>query len=114
MVARVSGWLIAGVVTLGCGRTEAPRGAMSEAAGATAGVPTSEGVGGGAVVTGGAAAGGIATGGTATGGAGGSAVRPVDPSLPSPSLRLPQNGRATGSVWAERSRRPRFAWSAQP
>lgn len=45
---------------------------------------------------------------------GGSATRPVDPSLSPPSLRLPQNGDATGSVWSERSRQPRFVWDAQP
>jgi hypothetical protein len=38
---------------------------------------------------------------------------PVDPSMPTPTLRLPQNGHATGSVWSEPSRHPRFAWDAQ-
>lgn len=29
-----------------------------------------------------------------------------------PALRLPENGRSTGSVWAENARQPRFAWAA--
>jgi hypothetical protein len=49
-------------------------------------------------------------GGAAADGAG---ARAIDPSLPVPSLRLPQNGRGTGSVWAERARRPRFVWEQQ-
>jgi hypothetical protein len=70
----------------------------------------------GGAAMGGAAMGGAAMGGAAMGGAamGGAAERPLDPSLQPPALRLPQNGRATGSVWSERARRPRFVWDPQP
>lgn len=40
--------------------------------------------------------------------------RLIDPTLPAPRLRLPQNGRATGSVWSERARQPRFVWESEP
>jgi hypothetical protein len=82
------------------------------------GVATSTAGAGGVAMGGAATEGGVATGGTTTGGGamGGKAAGgelAIDPSLPTPQLRLPQNGRATGSVWSERALRPRFVWDEQ-
>ncbi|HXK16450.1 MAG TPA: hypothetical protein VNG33_01500 [Polyangiaceae bacterium] len=38
----------------------------------------------------------------------------MDPELEVPTLRLPENGQATGSVWSDRARRPHFLWDAVP
>lgn len=126
---RAIAWLlVAGLV--GCGRTHHDsEDAGDGAIGGGGSAATSAGAKGNGVAGGGAAAsgasagdaateGGVASGGTTIGGAamGGSAAGgelPVDPSLPTPRLRLPQNGRATGSVWTERALRPRFAWGAE-
>jgi len=45
---------------------------------------------------------------------GGVGGRPIDTELEVPVPRLPENGRATGSVWSERARRPRFRWDPVP
>lgn len=91
----VVGWL------LGCGsKSEVGRAALGDVAAGAAGRA-------GAATSAGASSGGGAT-------TGGASARTIDPTLPPPSPRLPQNGRATGSVWSERSRRPRFVWDGQP
>jgi hypothetical protein len=71
-----------------------------------------ESVGGGAgTTTGGApATGGV--GGATAGAAGETSERPVDPSIGVPIPRLPENGDATGSVWVDSARAPRFSWEA--
>jgi hypothetical protein len=81
-------------------------------------MPALGGSGGDAEVGGGAGASGSSTGGTGGGdagagaGIGGRSVRPVDPELGVPTLRMPENGAMTGSVWNEASLRPHFLWQS--
>ncbi|HEX6766050.1 MAG TPA: VCBS repeat-containing protein, partial [Polyangiaceae bacterium] len=107
---RASLWLVVVATLAGCGKSQSRLEAVGEAGGAPGEPDAGKGGAGahaGAGTTGGA-------GGRGGSGASGAPDRPVDPSLTPPSLRLPQNGRATGSVWAEPTRRPRFVWDAQP
>ncbi len=115
-------------MVLGCGRSRLGLESAVEIGGTTAGsgavAGDGSGGGGGSGGSGGAGNAGKGNGGSGSGGRGGTGGhaagmagaggRAVDPSVQPPSLRLPQNGRATGSVWVERARRPRFAWDAQP
>ncbi len=127
---RAIAWVLV-VALVGCGRTHRDSGDdRDDATSGGSGGSTNAGAGGSGVVSGGSAAngatagevaaaggdamGGATTGGVAMGGSAAGGALPIDPTLPSPSLRLPQNGRTTGSVWAERALRPRFVWDAQP
>jgi len=112
----------AGAAGRGATGGDGGRGGSGGGSGGTGGVAGKSGVGGGSASGGsagiccffGGGTGGTPGGGSAGGGMGGVAGRPVDPELPVPTLRLPENGRATGSVWSERARRPRFVWDTVP
>jgi hypothetical protein len=130
--------LIAAGAALGCGRSmvgfddgldpaaSGSGGAGGDGEGGRGGTPSRGGTGGAGVAGGGAGSAGDSTGGTAAGRAGdagagtsgaGSAGKsglPIDPELEVPVPRLPENGGATGSVWAEAARRPFFLWQGAP